>query len=156
MPQKRAGLKRGFEDDEDDAVDDAAAKRRAVGGGGDEEEVDAEADERDVLDGDEEPEDEIVDDDFEDDDDEMGGDYNAEQYFDAGDDEFGEDGFGDGEVEGMRRLIDIEIPLLASWLNDSAERIHLNFFISTIPILRHLDPLAFGVYCVHVGDVGPG
>lgn len=26
----------------------------------------------------------------------MGGDYNAEQYFDAGDDEFGDDGFGDG------------------------------------------------------------
>jgi DNA-directed RNA polymerase III subunit RPC7 len=50
-----------------------------------------------VEDEDEEEEDELVDDDFSEDDDEMGGDYNAEQYFDAGDGD--DDGFGDGGGE---------------------------------------------------------
>ena len=43
-----------------------------------------------------EEDDELRDDDFSEDDDEMGGDYNAEQYFDAGDDEGDGDGFADG------------------------------------------------------------
>jgi DNA-directed RNA polymerase III subunit RPC7 len=88
-----SGMKRGFEDDEDEEDDDAA-KRRATGA--DEDEGEGDADEGELLEGDEEAEEEIVDDDFEDDEDDMGGDYNAEQYFDGGDDEFGDDGFGDG------------------------------------------------------------
>ncbi|KAF7716493.1 Uncharacterized protein PECH_003901 [Penicillium ucsense] len=87
-----SGLKRGFEDDEDE--EDESTKRRATGAdGGD---AEGEANEGELLDGDEDAEEEIVDDDFEDDDDDMGGDYNAEQYFDGGDDEYGDDGFGDG------------------------------------------------------------
>lgn len=92
-PQAAITVNRGFEDEEDEAEDDAA-KRRAAGG--EEKEAEVEADEGELLEGDEDAEEEIVDDDFEEDEDEMGGDYNAEQYFDAGDDEFGEDGFGDG------------------------------------------------------------
>lgn len=87
-----AGMKRGFEDEDEE--DDGVTKRHATGAGEDEGEGDV--DEGELLEGDEEAEEEIVDDDFEDDEDDMGGDYNAEQYFDAGDDEFGDDGFADG------------------------------------------------------------
>ncbi|KAG2412790.1 hypothetical protein HFD88_010347 [Aspergillus terreus] len=87
----RTGVKRGFElDDDEDEEEDAKRAR----GDGDEDDAEGAAD--DALDGDDDQEEEIVDDDFEDDDDEMGGDYNAEQYFDGGEDEFGDDGFGDG------------------------------------------------------------
>ncbi|RMJ28354.1 hypothetical protein PHISP_00741 [Aspergillus sp. HF37] len=94
--KKGRTLKRGFEDDEDD--EDDATKRRRAGDDDDEGEQKegAEDGDRDVLDEDEEQEEEIVDDDFEDDEDELGGDYNAEQYFDGGDDEMGDDGFADG------------------------------------------------------------
>ncbi|KAJ5104466.1 hypothetical protein NUU61_001813 [Penicillium alfredii] len=94
----RAGVKRGFEDEEDEAEDDAA-KRRAAGGEEDEGEGEVDADEGELLEGEEDQEEEIVDDDFEDDDDEMGGDYNAEQYFDGGDDDFGDDDGGGGDED---------------------------------------------------------
>lgn len=92
-----------FEDDEDEDVeeDEKARKRPKAGDeeGGDEEE--AQEDEGKDLDEEGEREgsdedDELRDDDFSEDDDEMGGDYNAEQYFDAGDDEGDGDGFADG------------------------------------------------------------
>ena len=86
------GVKRGFEDEEDEA---GPAKRTAVGE--DEDEGEADADEAALLEGDDEGEEEIMDDDFSEDDDEMGGDYNAEQYFDDGEDDIGdEDGGGGG------------------------------------------------------------
>ncbi|OKL57535.1 hypothetical protein UA08_07114 [Talaromyces atroroseus] len=94
-----AGMRAQFEDDDEDDIDeeDKAVKRRKAGGG---EEDDQQEDERDLDDeGDKEgseEDDELQDDDFSEDDDEMGGDYNAEQYFDAGDDEGDGDGFGDG------------------------------------------------------------
>lgn len=84
--------KRGFEDEEDEA-DNETAKRRATGEEGDD---DAEGEEGELLEGDEDAEEEIADDNFTDDEDDMGGDYNAEQYFDGGDDELGDDGLGDG------------------------------------------------------------
>ncbi|KAI9374947.1 DNA-directed RNA polymerase III, subunit Rpc31 [Aspergillus egyptiacus] len=94
IPQTvQSGIKRGFEEDEED---EETLKRRRQGGDDEEGEGQGEDLEGNILDEDEEGEEEIVDDDFEDDDDEMGGDYNAEQYFDAGDDEYGDDGFGDG------------------------------------------------------------
>ncbi|KAL4870562.1 DNA-directed RNA polymerase III, subunit Rpc31 [Aspergillus spectabilis] len=91
IPQTlQSGVKRGFEEDDED--DEALKKRRQ----GDDDEGEGADVEADILDADEEAEEEIVDDDFEEDEDEMGGDYNAEQYFDGGDDEYGDDGFGDG------------------------------------------------------------
>ncbi|EEA28918.1 DNA-directed RNA polymerase III subunit C31 [Talaromyces marneffei ATCC 18224] len=87
-----------FEDDEDEDVeeDEKAPKRPKAGDeeGGDEETPENEGEEGE-REGSEE-DDELQDDDFSEDDDEMGGDYNAEQYFDAGDDEGDGDGFADG------------------------------------------------------------
>ncbi|KAL1956252.1 hypothetical protein VTO42DRAFT_7512 [Malbranchea cinnamomea] len=76
--------KRGFEDIEDEQLDEERKKRNVLG----DEEEGSEPDEE-TLEGeeDEEGEDDIVDDDFEEDEEDMGGDYNAEQYFDAGDDD---------------------------------------------------------------------
>lgn len=72
------------------------AKRRKLDEGEDEDEEEGRrTDEERDLDEDEER-DELEDDNFEDDDDEMGGDYNAEQYFDAGDDDADMDAFADG------------------------------------------------------------
>jgi len=91
---KRHGLKRGFEDEEEEDEDDAAKRRKSD----DDEESSRKGDreEGDDLDEDEEQDEQLVDDDFSEDDDEMGGDYNAEQYFDAGDDDVDGDAFGDG------------------------------------------------------------
>lgn len=89
---KRTWIKRGFEEDEEE--EEQPTKRRR--GGEDEDEEDRGDEEEAGLEEDEEQEEEIVDDDFEDDEDEMGGDYNAEQYFDGGDDEYGDDNFMDG------------------------------------------------------------
>ncbi|QKX60952.1 uncharacterized protein TRUGW13939_08098 [Talaromyces rugulosus] len=55
-----------------------------------------ENDDDEADDEDNEDDEALQDDDFSEDDDEMGGDYNAEQYFDGGDDEGDGDGFGDG------------------------------------------------------------
>jgi DNA-directed RNA polymerase III subunit RPC7 len=93
IPQTlRSGIKRGFEEDDED---EETLKRRREGDG-DGEGGEGEDLEADILDADEDQEEEIVDDDFEDDEDEMGGDYNAEQYFDGGEEDYGDDGFGDG------------------------------------------------------------
>ncbi|KAJ9206413.1 DNA-directed RNA polymerase III, subunit Rpc31 [Paecilomyces variotii] len=95
---QRIGLKRGFEDEEDD--EEEISKRRKADDDEDETEERRQAHDEDEegndLDEDEEREEEIVDDDFSEDDDEMGGDYNAEQYFDGGEDEGDGDGFADG------------------------------------------------------------
>ncbi|BDD62120.1 hypothetical protein MPDQ_000686 [Monascus purpureus] len=90
---KRTWIKRGFEEDEEEKEEQPTKRRR---GGEDEDEEDRGDEEEAGLEEDEEREEEIVDDDFEDDEDEMGGDYNAEQYFDGGDDEYGDDNFMDG------------------------------------------------------------
>ncbi|KAL2003965.1 hypothetical protein VTN02DRAFT_1261 [Thermoascus thermophilus] len=101
----RPGMKRGFED-EDEEDDEELAKRRRMDEHDDEDEVEGEErrrrdeDEEGPLDEEEEQEEDIVDDDFSEDDEEMGGDYNAEQYFDAGDDDANDDGFADGGVGG--------------------------------------------------------
>jgi DNA-directed RNA polymerase III subunit RPC7 len=90
---RRHGLKRGFEDEEEEDEDDIAKRRK----GDDDEESSRKGDrEGDDLDEDEEQDEQLVDDDFSEDDDEMGGDYNAEQYFDGGDDDGDGDAFGDG------------------------------------------------------------
>ncbi|EER27299.1 hypothetical protein D8B26_006652 [Coccidioides posadasii str. Silveira] len=99
----RVGQKRGFEDDEEEEAVDAARKRRAVDEEGDEgSDVDRRGgtDDEAVLEDEGEGEEEIVDDDFEEDEEDMGGDYNAEQYFDAGDevDDYGDGDGGDGDV----------------------------------------------------------
>ncbi|KAI1921764.1 DNA-directed RNA polymerase III subunit C31 [Ophidiomyces ophidiicola] len=100
----RTGQKRGFEDDEDDAVDVIIRKRRNVDEEDDEgSDIDRRKDTEDEAaldDDDAEGEEEIVDDDFEEDEEDMGGDYNAEQYFDAGDeaDDYGDGDAGDGDV----------------------------------------------------------
>ncbi|KMU84713.1 hypothetical protein CIHG_02497 [Coccidioides immitis H538.4] len=96
-------FERGFEDDEEEEAVDAARKRRAVDEEGDEgSDVDRRGDTDDeaVLEDEGEGEEEIVDDDFEEDEEDMGGDYNAEQYFDAGDevDDYGDGDGGDGDV----------------------------------------------------------
>ncbi|KAH8702489.1 DNA-directed RNA polymerase III, subunit Rpc31 [Talaromyces proteolyticus] len=83
------------EEDEEDNVEEGPSKQQK----GDNDDVD-EQDDKSVDDEEdkenEEEDDELRDDDFSEDDDDMGGDYNAEQYFDAGDDEGDGDGFGDG------------------------------------------------------------
>jgi DNA-directed RNA polymerase III subunit RPC7 len=78
-----------FEDDEegDDENDEEGRPSKRQKDENDDEEPDDEENEDDEA---------LQDDDFSEDDDEMGGDYNAEQYFDAGDDEGDGDGFGDG------------------------------------------------------------
>ncbi|EEP79454.1 conserved hypothetical protein [Uncinocarpus reesii 1704] len=111
----RAGQKRGFEDDEEDEVVDAARKRRTVDEGEDEgSDVDRRRDTDDEggLEEEGEGEEEIVDDDFEDDEEDMGGDYNAEQYFDAGDegDDYGDGDGGDGD--GGVLLFTLKLPYL--------------------------------------------
>ncbi|KAI5294209.1 hypothetical protein KEM52_004488 [Ascosphaera acerosa] len=111
-----ASRKRGFEDDDlPEEGDDADTKRRSEGAGtgagragpagGEEdgEEGDRHADgedDDDLLDDEEAGEEEPVDDDFEEDDDEMADDYNAEQYFDGGDDaeDFDLGGGDEGDV----------------------------------------------------------
>ncbi|EGD92538.1 hypothetical protein TESG_00111 [Trichophyton tonsurans CBS 112818] len=98
----KATQKRGFEEDEDEDEEDDGRRKKRNQGDDDDEGSDAGGRRRtgiregeDALDDDEEDaEDEIVDDDFEEDEEEMGGDYNAEQYFDGGD-ELG-DGFDEG------------------------------------------------------------
>ncbi|EGD87769.1 hypothetical protein H112_04236 [Trichophyton rubrum D6] len=98
----KAMQKRGFEEDEDEDEEDEGRRKKRNQGDEDDEGSDAGGRRRtgvregeDALDDDEEDaEDEIVDDDFEEDEEEMGGDYNAEQYFDGGD-ELG-DGFDEG------------------------------------------------------------
>lgn len=93
---KKPSFKRGFEDDEEEEDEEEMAKRRKLDEGEDEDEDEGRrTDEERDLDEDEER-DELEDDDFEEDDDEMGGDYNAEQYFDAGDDDADMDAFADG------------------------------------------------------------
>ncbi|WEW56551.1 DNA-directed RNA polymerase III subunit C31 [Emydomyces testavorans] len=101
----RAGQKRGFEDDEEEEAADAMRKRQAVD---EEEDEGSDANKRGDTDdeagledeGEGEGEEEIVDDDFEEDEEDMGGDYNAEQYFDGGDevDDYGDGDLGDGDV----------------------------------------------------------
>lgn len=90
-----------FEDvgDEDVESDDEDRKRRKTHDANGEDEEGPEDDGNDLDDREREAseeEDELRDDDFSEDDDEMGGDYNAEQYFDAGDDDGDGDGFADG------------------------------------------------------------
>lgn len=79
-----------------DEIDDAPTrKKKKIRIGSDDEENEIEISEDDA----EQPaegEEEDVDDDFEDDEDDMADDYNAEGYFDAGDDKGGEDGDVDG------------------------------------------------------------
>ncbi|OJD18210.1 hypothetical protein AJ78_01768 [Emergomyces pasteurianus Ep9510] len=105
----RGEQKRGFEDEEEDEEEEVGPSRKRREAGGDEDEEGSETGEKrkrraggedeDLLDEDEdEGEDEIVDDDFEDDEEDMGGDYNAEQYFDGGDDDG--DGYDGGGGEG--------------------------------------------------------
>ncbi|KAI2034809.1 NAPDH-dependent diflavin reductase [Ophidiomyces ophidiicola] len=112
----RTGQKRGFEDDEDDAVDVIIRKRRNVDEEDDEgSDIDRRKDTEDEAaldDDDAEGEEEIVDDDFEEDEEDMGGDYNAEQYFDAGDeaDDYGDGDAGDGDhyvAEHLNRVTDM-------------------------------------------------
>ncbi|PGH07532.1 hypothetical protein AJ79_06267 [Helicocarpus griseus UAMH5409] len=99
----RGGPKRGFEDEEDDELDEEGPARKKRAGDEDDEDEDEAGERRrkragdddDLLEEEEdEDEEEIVDDDFEDDEDDMGGDYNAEQYFDGGDDDVDYDGGG--------------------------------------------------------------
>ncbi|KAL1995172.1 hypothetical protein VTN49DRAFT_1359 [Thermomyces lanuginosus] len=93
-PVRIPGLVHGFEEEEEE--EDRLAKRRR---GVDDEEEDEERprDDDDEERGEEEEEDDqLRDDDFSEDDDEMVGDYNAEQYFDAGDDDADADLFADG------------------------------------------------------------
>ncbi|KAM5472450.1 DNA-directed RNA polymerase III subunit C31 [Microsporum audouinii] len=98
----KATQKRGFEEDEEeDEEDESRRKKRNQGDEdddgsdlGDKRRGNAREGEEAPDDDDDEGEDEIVDDDFEEDEEEMGGDYNAEQYFDGGE-ELG-DGFDEG------------------------------------------------------------
>lgn len=78
-----------FEDDEEgeEENDEEGQPSKRQKGENDDDEADDEDNEDDEA---------LQDDDFSEDDDEMGGDYNAEQYFDGGDDEGDGDGFGDG------------------------------------------------------------
>ncbi|PGH20334.1 hypothetical protein AJ80_03602 [Polytolypa hystricis UAMH7299] len=96
----KIGQKRGFEEDEDAEEAEKMRKRPHIAEG-DDEGSDAEKEkgrgDEEYLDEEEnDGEEEIVDDDFEDDEEDMGGDYNAEQYFDGGDEE-GENDGGGGE-----------------------------------------------------------
>ncbi|KAL1968939.1 hypothetical protein VTN77DRAFT_773 [Rasamsonia byssochlamydoides] len=94
---RKRSFKRGFEDDEEEEDEEEIAKRRKLDDGEDEDEDEGKrTDEEGDLEEEDEKEEELEDDDFSEDDDEMGGDYNAEQYFDAGEDEGDIDGFADG------------------------------------------------------------
>ncbi|EED12992.1 conserved hypothetical protein [Talaromyces stipitatus ATCC 10500] len=89
-----------FEDVGDEDVEEDEQDRKRQKEEGDDEEETQDDDGKDLDDDVEkegsEEDDELRDDDFSEDDDEMGGDYNAEQYFDAGDDDGDGDGFADG------------------------------------------------------------